>query len=459
MNEKESNGWNIIVGAGLTGLTAARILACHGQKCVVLEKEIQTGGLCRSFTQDGVPFDVGPHVMFNEPDLPDCAELDFYPLKNIQLLRRRYLFALHVGGKYWNYPVNVPELLKYPLQYKLDILKQTVSRISGFDGNNGSSIESMIIRKSGKRYYNDLFASLMEKKTGMEGNQIHHDWYVRTGRDFQGRFCPPDFVRTGFFQGVCRSITGRFPYFYPKNGFGSISDTLLKSYHQAGGKLMLNSHITSIESSDDRIRSVRVNDMDVFPVQNLIWTGSIKSLLTKLDCVIPNIVSMNLYMVYITFKKSRSWKPSPWIYVYHPGRNIIFTRSYYPSNIYHDAYGDCDGIALEIHGTPTIQEMDINSILDTAVEHAVTGGLVLRNQITQTHIEQYTDSIPVYPLNYRDSIRNIYSQLNRFDNLYAVGKPGSLYYCLARGAMKQGIQTAAHILNEPVAEEMAVETS
>ena len=50
----------LILGAGPAGLTVANRLKQLGENSfLVLEKEKQAGGLCRSKIVDGAPFDIG----------------------------------------------------------------------------------------------------------------------------------------------------------------------------------------------------------------------------------------------------------------------------------------------------------------------------------------------------------------------------------------------------------------
>ena len=64
----------VILGGGLAGLSLAHFLK---QKSVVLEKERQIGGLCRSFNFKGVMHDIGPHILFskNKKALGDITSL------------------------------------------------------------------------------------------------------------------------------------------------------------------------------------------------------------------------------------------------------------------------------------------------------------------------------------------------------------------------------------------------
>ncbi|MEI6564414.1 MAG: FAD-dependent oxidoreductase [bacterium] len=61
---------HIIVGGGVSGLTAALLLALNGRKVMLLEKEPHLGGSLARFYRQGVPFDTGFH--FTGGLLPDA---------------------------------------------------------------------------------------------------------------------------------------------------------------------------------------------------------------------------------------------------------------------------------------------------------------------------------------------------------------------------------------------------
>jgi protoporphyrinogen oxidase len=58
----------IILGGGLAGLSLAYFQQDHStiSKITIFEKENNLGGLCRSFSENGITYDIGPHMFFSK---------------------------------------------------------------------------------------------------------------------------------------------------------------------------------------------------------------------------------------------------------------------------------------------------------------------------------------------------------------------------------------------------------
>ncbi len=54
----------IVIGAGISGLTAAALLAKSGLKVELLEQHYQPGGSCGAFRRNGVTFDQGTAMLY-----------------------------------------------------------------------------------------------------------------------------------------------------------------------------------------------------------------------------------------------------------------------------------------------------------------------------------------------------------------------------------------------------------
>jgi len=86
----------IILGAGIAGLSLAYFLK---EKTIILEKEEQIGGLCRSFELNGIFYDIGPHIMFSK----NKEILDFHT-SLVQTNQIRRSNKIYHKGKLIKYP-------------------------------------------------------------------------------------------------------------------------------------------------------------------------------------------------------------------------------------------------------------------------------------------------------------------------------------------------------------------
>jgi protoporphyrinogen oxidase len=86
------NKKNIILGAGLAGLSLGYFLQKSGKKSAIFEKDIQCGGLCRSFTQGGFTFDISGHFLHfrNQDTYNLISNLMPVPLKKYR--RKSYVY-------------------------------------------------------------------------------------------------------------------------------------------------------------------------------------------------------------------------------------------------------------------------------------------------------------------------------------------------------------------------------
>jgi len=55
----------IVVGGGIAGLTAAAFLAKEGRSVLLIEKNLECGGLVNSFTINGFRFEAGVRALLN----------------------------------------------------------------------------------------------------------------------------------------------------------------------------------------------------------------------------------------------------------------------------------------------------------------------------------------------------------------------------------------------------------
>lgn len=104
-----------IVGAGITGLTAAFRLTQRGCRVTVFEKGAQPGGCLRSTAEDGWLFEAGPNSLQCGKDVKQLVAdlgLEGELLPAAPAAKRRFLVR---GGRFVAVPSSPPALIKSPL--------------------------------------------------------------------------------------------------------------------------------------------------------------------------------------------------------------------------------------------------------------------------------------------------------------------------------------------------------
>ncbi len=90
----------IVIGAGISGLTATALLAKSGLKVKLLEQHYQPGGSCGAFRRKGVTFDQGTAMLYgfgskgSNPHRYIMSELE----EEIEVIKHDMLYCLKYNG-------------------------------------------------------------------------------------------------------------------------------------------------------------------------------------------------------------------------------------------------------------------------------------------------------------------------------------------------------------------------
>lgn len=451
-NAGRVNKVNLIVGAGMTGVTAGMLLAEGGQKCVIVEKETDPGGLCRTFELDGIKFDLGPHLFFHDP-AGDAEQLMMQALGDEKLVKRRFRYAVLAGNRYYEFPVTPSVLLSYPWKYKKEIIAgffaKTVLRRRG--GKPDPSVESLLAEKSGRSYYNEVLAGMFKKKAGVAGAELHRDWAVRVDRDVHNRKEPFKELTAGQIAAkIGRSLFTPARYYYPEAGYARLTQRMLDRFKAAGGEIILGCGDVSIEKEGDKITSCRVGERRL-EVENLIWTGSVNELNEKLGVNAPHLEYMGVAIIMLTYDKAACspGEHKNYAYIYFSEDDSSFVRVYQPDSVFNREGSSNEGVCLEVSvgKSPNREEMD--ALIRKTVDDLDRLGLFRKSGLRKEKISMFLpDGMPIYGLDYEAWMEQAFSGVRRFANLYSVGRTGGYYFCLSPSAVSQGMKAAASILKK-----------
>lgn len=135
----------IIIGAGISGLTAAALLAKSGLKVQLLEQHFQPGGSCGAFRRNGVTFDQGTAMLYgfgSEGSNPHRFIMNVLE-EPIEVIKHEMLYCLKYDGVPIHFHSNMDSYFK-----ELESL---------FDENEMTQIKSFY-RYIGRLYHKVLIA-------------------------------------------------------------------------------------------------------------------------------------------------------------------------------------------------------------------------------------------------------------------------------------------------------------
>jgi phytoene dehydrogenase-like protein len=275
----------IIVGAGITGLTAATSLAMRGHKVLLLEKNATCGGLVNSFTREGFLFDGGIRAVENAGMIkPMLAELQI----DLQLLPS--YVSLGIEDKIINanstdslgaYEKLLKEL--YP-ESTLDVEK-VIKVIGKFDTYMkvlfGGDSPFFKDAKRDLRYYLTTFiiwffrflatgAAIMRMQMPMEKflSQLLQDKALI------------DIISQHFFKKTpaffAMSYFSLYPdYHYPKGGVGRIPSALKERLIEIGSEVRTGTEVVQVDALNKLLIDSNGNE---YTYDKLIWCADLKHL-------------------------------------------------------------------------------------------------------------------------------------------------------------------------------------
>lgn len=276
----------IILGAGITGMSAAYKLAINGFEVIIIEKEKQIGGLAGSVNRNGAIFDFGAHGFLLDDDL----KKEFFKIINEDDLN---IFQKNVkikfGKKYYQYPLDAIDILikSNPIMALLCfadyiIVKIKMKLCSPID----DSAETWIINRFGNSLYKVYFENYTEKVWGIHPRLIAPSFTEERIPLLNLRTTIKTTIKKTIKRIIKKEKYTEYSYlrqiYYPKKGMMFFFENILNELNKNKTIIYLNSKITNIQIDGDRAKSVSFkNDgknktieydfvISTIPINNLI---------------------------------------------------------------------------------------------------------------------------------------------------------------------------------------------
>jgi len=446
----------IILGAGITGLSAAWKLSENGYQVKIIEKEKFTGGMSATFKHKDYYLDFGPHKIFTVLDNIK-AELDEL-YKDEKLLEIQKSSKVRLNGKYIKFPFGIADIIfglgvltgfKCGIGYFFALLKNI------FIKKESQSYQEWVVNRFGKATY-DLVLGPYAWKVWGNPDELSAELA-------ETRIAAPNLMemikQIILGQKKDSPVINAEVFQYPQKGFGDIGDKILNRIKKNRGKVQVGLSAKKIElDKDNNIKKIIYND-DTFDVisdndvvistiplavlVNLLPQGFKKRLSVSCD----GLKNRRLILLYIVFQTERIITDN-WLFFPEAkySFNRIFEQKAFNENMVPD---DKTVICIEItcdQNDPLWNSSDQE--VYKHVEAQLKEADLLDNPVIEVFTKRIENGYPIYDKSYKKNLFTAMNDLNIINNLYSVGRQGGFSYTGMADSMDIGISTAGFVINK-----------
>lgn len=483
----------IVIGAGPAGLAAAYQLNKDGFDVTILELENFVGGISRTAEYKGNHIDIGGHRFFTKNDrvnklwheiMPNQSapsKDDIVLERNVELdekgrdpekedevlLKRQRVSRIYFLKKFFDYPIS----LKARTFINMGFCR-TMRAGFGYIGSclhkrHEKSLEDFYINRFGKQLYQLFFESYTEKLWGVHPSNLSADWGAQRVKGLSLRKAIAEAIKKPFKKKDSKNVeTSLIESFeYPKYGPGQLYTVFAKQLQDKGVKIVYNEEVNRIIVKDGMITKIETKSGHKYDADYVVSSMPIKDLFVsigeenvdkdsyKVATTLPyrDFITVGVLIDKLKIKNKTKIKtinnivPDTWIYVQERdvtmGRIQVFNNwSPYMVNDYMNSVW----IGLEYFCSEGDQMWNDNDdhFIEMAKDELVRMGIIESkdNVLDATRIK-VKKAYPAYFGSYT-SFDKVKNEINKFENLYCVGRNGQHRYNNMDHSMLTGLIAA-----------------
>ena len=458
----------LIIGAGPAGLSCAMELSRAGKDFIVIEKSSQVGGLAKTYSfqeSDGSVFytDNGPHRFFSKNQyLYDFIE----NLIGEDWIKVKRQTCQYIDGKFYDYPVNAMQAVKNigfwkSIKMGFDYILAKIRY--GILGKKIENFEDYALANFGRSLAEFSIINYTEKIWGIPSSQIHPDWAVQRIKGLSLTSVAKNTLKKIFSKNKTddknngpKSLVDEF--FYPSKGTGLIYETISQKLKNLGYAIMLGTYPKEVRHSGGSIIEVLVNSPEgqfIISCRNLIESVPITEFIKLLFPMPPREIfdasnslrHRHQVYLFITLNKEKI-TDDQWIYF--PLKENKVARISEMKNFSSEmSPSDKTSVFVEFFcfEDDPVWSMSKDEVFEIAINELSQVGLFEREDVREVYHLRQRDVYPVYDLSYQIHLDIIKKYLDRFKNLYYIGRPGRFRYNNQDHSLEMGMLAAKCIID------------
>lgn len=484
----------IVIGAGPAGLTAAYELRRRSNdwRIIVLEESAEIGGISRTVIHEGCRIDIGGHRFFSRSPRINEIWNDVMPMQgkpakddiilgracrltsggpdpekeDVVMLSRHRVSRIYYLRHFFDYPISVK-----PATFLAMGLARTVKAgcsylYSTFFKRPEKTLEDFYINRFGRVLYSMFFEDYTRKIWGVHPSEISPEWGAQRVKELSlGKALLNVFIP----QREQRETSLIEEFIYPKHGPGQFWETLAALLRSEGVEIRLNACVTGIRTDGGNISAVELADGSQLPCDAVFSSMPVKDLVAAFETVpdeVAHIASSLPYRDFITvgllvdklaiknttrLKTIHDIVPDTWIYVQEQdvriGRIQIFNNwsPYMVDDITKHVWIGLEYFCSEGDELWTMSDA---AFADMAADELRKIDVLAENEPVHSSVRiKVKKAYPAYFGSYAE-FGKVREWLDRFPNLYCIGRNGQHRYNNMDHSMMCGIEAVRALLDE-----------
>lgn len=497
MNKKKI----VIIGAGPAGLTAGYELlkkANNDYEVIILEESDDIGGISKTVKYNGNRMDIGGHRFFSK----DKNVMNFWkeimpvqgePAYDDKILGKEK--SLNLGGpnpekedrvflvrnrvsriyflnKFFDYPVSLKfETLKNmglirTIRVGFSYLKAMIFK------RKEDSLENFYINRFGKELYSMFFEKYTEKLWGRHPREISADWGAQRVKGLSVIAVIKDMLNK-FFHIKSKKVETSLieEFYYPKFGPGQLWEAVAKEFESMGGKIIKNAKVFEINNNTDKIDSIKYmynNDIVECNADIFISSMPLKDLVLGMKNDVPSdIKDYSAGLPFIDFqtvgvlvnklnlenktkiKTLNNIVPDCWVYVHDKKATMLrfqIFNNWSPYLVQDPEKYVWIGLEYTCLEGDDKWNMTDDEFIKFAINEMVDMNIINKEDVIDAHRERIKKAYPAYFDTYSE-IEKIIAYINKYNNLYCIGRNGQHRYNNMDHSMVTAFETVKNIIS------------
>lgn len=421
----------IVLGGGPAGLAATLDLAERGIDVTLLEKQDHVGGNAGSFELAGVNVDYGSHRLHPASDEKVLDRIR--TLLGDDLLVRPRHGRIRLMGRWIHFPLQPIDLLlrvhpKFAIGVATDLARKALST----GGSSGEETFARVLNDGlGRTICEQFYFPYARKLWGLEPEEISPvQAQKRVSSGSIGKMLRrliPGGAGTG-------GASTKGVFYYPRRGFGQISQSIGDAAARAGADLRLRSDVTAIRVSERGAEvAVRGEQGEQTLEADQVFSTIPVTLLSRLVEPAPpepvrraaeSLEFRSMLLVYLVLEQDRFTEFDAH---YFPGAEFRFTRLSEPKN--YAAVDEPRGRTVLCAEVPCFQQDDLWSMSDAALGELVAKGLAdaglpITSPISGVHVKRIPYIYPLYRRGYEQHFEKLDAWVSGLPRLLSFGRQG-----------------------------------